>query len=115
MRPFLVLKYNQYFLNFLLTFISWTFGACFSSDKDGIDIKINDTEGLVPFTDEDGNPMEVELPIEGKLCEPKITTKWQGAQEDTLVDGKPALKADCCITCCYGGTIGFMDSGQEVY
>ena len=64
------------------------FGACFSSDKDG---------------------------IEGKLCEPKITTKWQGAQEDTLVDGKPALKADCCITCCYGGTIGFMDSGQEVY
>ena len=24
MRPFLVLKYNQYFLNFLLTFISWT-------------------------------------------------------------------------------------------
>lgn len=22
------------------------FGACFSSDKDGIDIKINDTEGL---------------------------------------------------------------------
>lgn len=91
------------------------FGACFSSDKDGIDIKINDTEGLVPFTDEDGNPMEVELPIQGKLCEPKITTKWQGAQEDTLVDGKPALKADCCITCCYGGTIGFMDSGQEVY
>ena len=62
-----------------------------------------------------GNPMEVELPIAGKLCEPKITTKWQGAQEDTLVDGKPALKADCCITCCYGGTIGFMDSGQEVY
>ena len=25
MRPFLALKYNQYFFNFLLTFISWTF------------------------------------------------------------------------------------------
>lgn len=27
MRPFLVLKYNQYFFNFLLTFISWTFAS----------------------------------------------------------------------------------------
>lgn len=29
MRPFLVLKYNQYFFNFLLTFISWTFSSNF--------------------------------------------------------------------------------------
>ena len=28
MRPFLVLKYNQYFFNFSLTFISWTSFYC---------------------------------------------------------------------------------------
>ncbi len=58
------------------------FGACFSENKDGIDIKINDATDLMPYADE---------------------------------NGKPALKVDCCITCSYGGTIAFMDSGQEVY
>ncbi len=91
------------------------FGACFSENKDGIDIQIHDATGLVPYTDENGNPVEPQLPIEGKLCEPKLPAQWQGAQEDTLVDGQPALKADCSITCSYGGTIAFMDSGQEVY
>ncbi len=91
------------------------FGACFSENKDGIDIKINDATDLMPYADENGNPVEPQLPIEGKLCEPKLAEQWQGAQEDTLVDGKPALKVDCCITCSYGGTIAFMDSGQEVY
>lgn len=91
------------------------FGACFSENKDGIDIKISDATDLIPYTDENGNPMEPKLPIEGKLCEPKLAKQWQDAKEDTLVDGKPALKVDCCITCSYGGTIAFMDSGQEVY
>lgn len=91
------------------------FGACFSENKDGIDIKISDGTDLVPYTDENGNPVKPQLPIEGKLCEPKLAEQWQGAQENTLVDGQPALKVDCNITCSYGGIIAFMDSGQEVY
>ena len=91
------------------------FGACFSENKDGKDIIINDAKDLVQCTDENGNPVNPQLPIEGKLCEPKFITQWQGAQEDTLVDGKPALNVNCSITCSYGGTITFMDSGQEVY
>lgn len=91
------------------------FGACLSENKDGIDIKIEDTKDLVPFTDEEGNPIEISLPIEGKLCEPKLDTEWSEAQENTLVDGKPALTVKCTITCSYGGTIYFMDAGQEVY
>lgn len=91
------------------------FGACFSENKAGIDIEINDAKDLVPYTDENGNPVEIQLPIEGKLCEPKLAAQWQEAQEDTLVDGQPALKVNCSITCSYGGTIAFMDSGQEVY
>lgn len=91
------------------------FGACFSENKEGIDIKINDANDLVPFTDENGNPVEPQLPIEGKLCEPKLAAQWMGAQENTLVEGEPALNVNCSITCSYGGTIGFMDSGQEVY
>lgn len=91
------------------------FGACWSETKDGIDIKIEDTKDLFPFTDENGNPVEMPMPIEGKLCEPKLAKEWLDAQEHTLVDGKAALTANCTITCCYGGTIGFMDAGQEVY
>lgn len=49
------------------------FGACRSETKDGIDIKIEDTKDLLQVTDEDGNPVEVPLPIEGKLCESRIS------------------------------------------
>lgn len=91
------------------------FGACWSENKDGIDIKIEDTKDLFPFTDEEGNPIEIPMPIEGKLCEPKLAGEWAEAQENTLVDGKPALTVKCTITCSYGGTIGFMDAGQDVY
>ena len=91
------------------------FGACQSETKDGIDIKIEDTKDLVPYTDEEGNPIEIPLPIEGKLCEPKLAMEWADAQEKTLVDGEPALTVQCTITCSYGGVIGFMDAGQEVY
>lgn len=91
------------------------FGACLSEANDGIDIKIEDTKDLFPFTDENGNPVEMPMPIEGKLCEPKLAKEWADAQENTLVDGKPALTVNCTITCSFGGTIGFMDAGQEVY
>lgn len=91
------------------------FGACFSGENDGMDIVIHDAKDLVPYMDENGNPVEPQLPIEGKLCTPRLVDKWQGAQEDTLVDGKPALNVNCSITCSYGGTIAFVDSGQGVY
>ena len=91
------------------------FGACRSETKDGIDIKIEDTKDLLQVTDEDGNPVEVPLPIEGKLCEPELSKEWADAQEETLVDGEPALTVKCTITCKYGGVIGFMDAGQGVY
>lgn len=92
-----------------------TFGACMSEKKDGIDIKIEDTKDLVPFTDERGNPIQVPMPIEGKLCEPMLAAEWAEPQEDTLVDGKAAITVKSTITCSYGGTIGFIDAGQEVY
>ena len=88
---------------------------CRSETKDGIDIKIEDTKDLLQVTDEDGNPVEVPLPIEGKLCEPELAKEWADAQEETLVDGEPALTVKCTITCKYGGVIGFMDAGQGVY
>lgn len=91
------------------------FGACRSETKDGIDIKIEDTKDLLQVTDEDGNPVEVPLSIEGKLCEPELAKEWADAQEETLVDGEPALTVKCTITCKYGGVIGFMDAGQGVY
>lgn len=91
------------------------FGACRSESKDGIDIKIEDAKDLLPITDEEGNPVEIPMPVEGKLCEPKLAAKWAEAQENTLVDGKPALTVKCTIACSYGGTIGFMDAGQDVY
>ena len=91
------------------------FGACLSPTKDGIDIKIEDANDLVPIMDENGNPVEPQLPIEGKLCEPMLGNKWLDAQEKTLVDGKSAITVNSTITCSYGGNIGFMDAGQEVY
>lgn len=91
------------------------FGACMSEKKDGIDIKIEDAKDLVPFTDENGNPIQVSMPIEGKLCEPMLSTEWLDPQEDTLVDGKAAITVKSTITCSYGGIIGFIDAGQEVY
>ena len=91
------------------------FWACRSETKDGIDIKIEDTKDLLQVTDEDGNPVEVPMPIEGILCEPELAKEWADAQEETLVDGEPALTIKCTITCKYGGVIGFMDAGQGVY
>lgn len=91
------------------------FGACQSETKEGIDIVIEDAKDLVPCTDEEGNPISIPLPIEGKLCEPELAKEWSDTQEETLVDGEPALTVNSTITCCYGGVIGFIDAGQEVY
>lgn len=91
------------------------FGACLSEKKEGTDIKINDAKDLVPFTDENGKPIKVSMPIEGKLCEPKLAAEWSDSEENTLVDGIQAITAKCTITCEYGGIIGFMDAGQDVY
>lgn len=91
------------------------FGACKSENKDGIDIKIEDEKDLITYTDENGNTDKPQMPVEGKLCEPKLGDEWADAQENTLVDGKPALTVNSTITCSYGGTIRFMDAGQDVY
>lgn len=91
------------------------FGACNSKEKDGMDIIIEDAKDLVPITDEEGKTIKKSLPIEGKLCEPKLAKEWSDVQENTLVDGEPALSVNSTITCSYGGVIGFMDAGQEVY
>ncbi|MCM1258322.1 MAG: DUF4280 domain-containing protein [Roseburia sp.] len=91
------------------------FGACTSEEKDGIDIKIEDEKDAISYVDEEGNEVLPTMPIEGKLCEPELLKEWLDAQEETLVDGKPAITANCTITCKYGGTIGFADAGQDVY
>lgn len=90
------------------------FGACYSEENGEIFVQINDTTDLMPMEDENGNPAEVPLPIEGRLCVPKLGARWLDAQEETLVDGKPAVTVKCTIACSYGGVIGFMDDGQEV-
>lgn len=90
------------------------FGACQSPENDEIKIEISDAKDLVPLSDENGNPIEPTLPIQGKLCVPQLGDKWLDAQEETLVDGKPAITVKCTITCKYGGTISFIDDGQGV-
>lgn len=90
------------------------FGACHSEENGEITIEINDTKDLLPMSDENGNAVEATLPIQGKLCVPKLGAKWLDAQAETLVDGKAAVTVKCTIACAYGGIIAFMDDGQEV-
>lgn len=90
------------------------FGACHSEENQEIKIEIDDARDLVPLADENGNPVEAPLPIQGKLCVPKLGAKWLKTQTETLVDGKPALTVQCTIACAYGGIISFIDDGQGV-
>lgn len=90
------------------------FGACHSPENGEITIEIHDAKDLLPMTDANGNPVLPALPIEGKLCVPKLGTKWLNAQAETLVDGKPAVTSHCTIACVYGGIISFIDDGQGV-
>lgn len=82
------------------------FGACQAPGNQGMDIIIEDPKDVLP-----GMP----VPVKGKLCAPKLAGQWLDAQDNTLVDGKPALTVKCTIACCFGGIIEFMDAGQEVY
>ncbi len=91
------------------------FGACRSENKDGKDIVIEDAKDIMPVKDENENEVTPAMPVEGKLCEPKLCGEWLDAEEKTLVDGEPAITIKSTITCSYGGTIGFRDAGQEVY
>lgn len=90
------------------------FGACRSEENENMKIEISDADGLLPLMDEHGGVVIPEVPVQGKLCDPQLGKKWLDAYEDTLIDGKPALTVNCTIACKYGGTIGFMDDGQEV-
>jgi hypothetical protein len=88
------------------------FGACQSPANVGQEIIIPDPTGLVPYQDENGNPVMPPMPVTGRLCIPVLAPKWIDAREDTLVDGVPALTVNCTITCALGGVIGFMNDGQ---
>ena len=92
------------------------FGACRSESNPNIDIIIEDAENVLPLQDENGNQCEPPMPLEGKLCDPVLceNAKWLDAQEETLVDGVPALTVKCTIACIYDGVIGFWDNGQDV-
>lgn len=90
------------------------FGACNSEENGEITIEINDAKDLLPMSDENGNQVPVTLPIQGKLCVPKLGAKWLDAQAETLVDGKSAVTVKCTIACAYGGIIAFIDDGQGV-
>jgi len=91
------------------------FGACFSPENHGAEIMIHDSEDIVPYRDENGNWATPHMPIVGRLCAPVFGDgKWCNAHESTLVDGVPALRLDCTITCIYRGTVFFIDDGQGV-
>ena len=91
------------------------FGACSAPGNQGMDIVIEDVTDALSGVDQNGNVIPPVAPITGKLCVPALCTGWLDAHEKTLVDGKPALRVNCTITCSFGGTIGFMDAGQDVY
>jgi len=90
------------------------FGACRSPASTNVDIIIEDAEDAMPIQDENGNNVMPPMPLEGKLCEPEPGDKWLDAQDDTLVDGVPAITVNCTIACRLDGIIGFMDDGQGV-
>lgn len=85
-----------------------TFGVCLADGNDGekVEYSGSGSEDLLPFEG-------VAFPIIGHRCNPKVC-KWMYAKEDVLVDKKPALTAECILTCSHGGVIGFADDGQGV-
>ena len=89
------------------------FGICSSPANPGQEIMISDAGGLVPMQDEHGNSVMPTMPIIGKLCQPILADKWCNAYEDTLIDGVPALRVNCTISCVFNGTICFADDGQK--
>jgi len=92
------------------------FGGCRAEGNPRDAVIIEDAEDLLPLpTTECGTEFAIpDMPFEGPLCVPKLGLKWCDAQEETLIDGVPALTTQCTIGCCYGGLIMFMSDGQEV-
>ena len=90
------------------------FGACLSPANPGQEIMIHDAVGIMPMQDSNGNSVVPAMPIIGKLCQPVLADKWCDAYEDTLIDGVPALRVNCTISCIFNGTICFADDGQGV-
>lgn len=41
----------------------------------------------------------------GYKCTPYCSRVWEQTRDDVLLDGAPAITADSCVTCYYGGTI----------
>lgn len=46
-------------------------------------------------------------------CRPTILSDWMIVQEDTIVDGKPALTTKSVLVCAKGGKIKFVTDGQD--
>ena len=91
------------------------FGVCTSPAHQGQDVMVHDAEGILPVQDQHGNSVMPSMPAIGRLCVPMIpATIWSDAYEDTLIDGVPALRTNCTISCTFGGEICFADDGQEV-
>ncbi|MCL1989418.1 MAG: DUF4280 domain-containing protein [Defluviitaleaceae bacterium] len=104
------------------------FGGCRSPLKEGKEVKITIGEDDLPMpTGYDEATGTLILPDPGhviedvKLCEPSLLSeKWLEAEEETLVDGKPALTMKCHLTCAYAcqdngeARISFMTDGQAV-
>lgn len=46
-------------------------------------------------------------------CTPVLTGPWTPGVPQVLVGGKPAVDNQCKLTCAYGGTIQFTNSGCQ--
>ena len=88
------------------------FGICLSNENENEAAQTLHTEDLIfPLMGIDIE--ELDLPITGKRCTPSVS-RWIGAKEDTLVDGKPALTVECTLVCATGGgCIAFINDGQK--
>jgi len=90
------------------------FGACTSPAMQGPLIMISDPDGIMPVPDDNGVLVMPQMPAVGRLCAPALIGKWMDAYDETLVDGTPALRINCTLSCVFGGIIGFINSGQDV-
>ena len=92
------------------------FGICRSSKSHAqqIDIHEANREELV-LTDilPDGTWIVPDLPLEGRICIPRLGNKWIDAHEGVLVGDKPTLTTGCTLCCALGGIITFLTHGQE--
>jgi hypothetical protein len=103
------------------------FGGCHSPNntQKQIDITVGVDDELMPTgMDEETGGLIRPSPgttIKARLCIPTLLgNRWLEAEENTLVDGKPALTVKCSILCVYAcgspedSGITFLDDGQGV-